>query len=207
MIKFKFFYIIPSIQQEIENALLETIDYPMDERLIDKLNLQQYISEIRWFLFAENETDFEVENNNEEEIKNLKLIRTQFLSYIKLNQEKMRKSNGKIQTKCWIDICEIVILYKNMVTNPDYGLSMWFKSFIIKNLVFLKENGLITSFLVLCEFCPDFVTDDCYPIIAKEISLTSIEACSSRIFKKLLDKHKPKWKKYMEPQLTRYKFS
>jgi len=37
MIKFKFFYIIPSIQQEIENALLETIDYPMDERLIDTM--------------------------------------------------------------------------------------------------------------------------------------------------------------------------
>ena len=111
-------------------------------------------------------------------------------------------SYGVFQTEHWIDICEMVILYKNMVTNPDYGLTMWFKSFIFKNLQFIKENGLITSFLVVCEFCPDFVTDDCYPIIAKEISSTSLKACrNKKVFKDLLDTYRSKLK-YLEFNLN-----
>ena len=44
MIKFRYFYILPSIQKEIENALLETIDYPMDDRLrSNHLNLKKDI--------------------------------------------------------------------------------------------------------------------------------------------------------------------
>jgi len=209
MIKFKYFYIIPSVQKEIENALLETIDYPTDERVKNKhLTLENNLESVRLFLLTANEThtDFEVENKDEEDLKNLRLIRGYFLSYIRLKQNEMSlTSYGVFQTEHWIDICEMVILYKNMITNPDYGLTMWFKSFILKNLEFLKENGLITSFLVVCEFCPDFVTDDCYPIISKEISSTSLRACSSKkSFIKLLNIHSSKWKKYMVPQLTRY---
>ena len=209
MIKFKYFYIIPSVQKEIENALLETIDYPTDERVKNKhLTLENDLESVRLFLLTANEThtDFEVENKDEEDLKNLRLIRGYFLSYIRLKQNEMSlTSYGVFQTEHWIDICEMVILYKNMITNPDYGLTMWFKSFILKNLEFLKENGLITSFLVVCEFCPDFVTDDCYPIISKEISSTSLRACSSKkSFIKLLNIHSSKWKKYMVPQLTRY---
>ena len=208
MIKFKYFYILPSVQKDIENALFETIDYPMDARLGSNVKLEKDIESIRLFLLTANEThtDFEVENKDEKDLKDLRLIRAHFLKYIKMKQDEISlTSYGVFQTEHWIDICEMVILYKNMITNPDYGLTMWFKSFILKNLEFLKENGLITSFLVVCEFCPDFVTDDCYPIISKEISSTSLRACSSKkSFIKLLNIHSSKWKKYMVPQLTRY---
>lgn len=60
MIKFEFFHIIPSIQKEIENALLETIDYPTDERLKHNINIKKDIESIRLFLLTANETDFEV---------------------------------------------------------------------------------------------------------------------------------------------------
>ena len=204
MIKFKYFYILPSVQKEIENALLETIDYPMDDRLrSNHLNLKKDLESIRFFLLSANQThtDFEVENKDEEDLKDLRLIRGYFLQYIKMKQNEMcLTSYGVFQTEHWIDICEMVILYKNMVTNPDYGLTMWFKSFIIKNLQFIKENGLITSFLVVCEFCPEFVSDDCYPIIAKEISSTSLQACrNKKVFKHLLDTYRSKLK-YLELQ-------
>jgi len=208
MIQFKYFYIEPSIQKEIENALDETIDYPMDNRLRHNVNRIKDLEAIRYFLLKANKThtDFEIENKGEEDLKNLRLIRTYFLSYIRIKQNEMRLTNYVVfQTEYWIDICEMVILYKDMVTNPDYGLTMWFKAFIIKNLEFIKDNGLITSFLVLCEFCPEFVTDDCYPIISKKISSTSIQACTTRsLFINLLKIHHSKWKKYMVPQLTRY---
>lgn len=205
MIKFKYFYILPSVQKEIENALLETIDYPMDARLGSNVKLEKDIESIRLFLLTANEThtDFEVENKDEKDLKDLRLIRAHFLKYIKMKQDEISlTSYGVFQTEHWIDICEMVILYKNMVTNPDYGLTMFFKTFILKNLQFIKENGLITSFLVVCEFCPEFVSDDCYPIIAKEISSTSLQACrNKKVFKHLLDTYRSKLK-YLKSQLN-----
>ena len=205
MIKFKYFYILPSVQKDIENALFETIDYPMDARLGRNVKLEKDIESIRLFLLTANEThtDFEVENKDEKDLKDLTLIRAHFLKYIKMKQDEISlTSYGVFKTEHWIDICEMVILYKNMVTNPDYGLTMFFKAFIIKNLEFIKNNGLITSFLVVCEFCPDFVTDDCYPIIAKEISSTSLQACcNKKVFKHLLDTYRSKLK-YLKSQVN-----
>ena len=205
MIKFKYFYILPSVQKDIENALFETIDYPMDARLGSNVKLEKDIESIRLFLLTANEThtDFEVENKDEKDLKDLRLIRAHFLKYIKMKQDEISlTSYGVFQTEHWIDICEMVILYKNMVTNPDYGLTMFFKTFILKNLQFIKENGLITSFLVVCEFCPEFVTDDCYPIIAKDISSTSLQACrNKKVFKHLLDTYRSKLK-YLKSQLN-----
>lgn len=103
MIKFQYFYIIPSIQKEIENALNETIDYPVDERLrLKSIKIEKDIESIRCFLLSANEThtDFEVEKKDEEDLKNLRLIRSYFLKYIKMKHDEMSlTSYGVFQTE------------------------------------------------------------------------------------------------------------
>ena len=132
MIKFRYFYILPSVQKEIENALLDTIDYPIDDRLrSNHLKLENDLESIRLFLLTANEThtDFEVENKDEEDLKDLRLIRCYFLQYIKMKQNEMcLTSYGVFQTEHWIDIfgdlgaklfkitCEE---YKDLIVNRD----------------------------------------------------------------------------------------
>lgn len=194
MIQYRYFYIEPSIQNEIENALNETIKYEYDNRLIIQNFMETPIDQIRTFLLKHKSDDFELENKNENEIKKLSLIRSYFIRFI---SHLIKKKN----MNSWIEICEFTLLYKYMITDPDYGFVMWFKSFILKNLEFLKENGVITSFLVICEFCPDFVTDNCYPIIYPYVQSDGIRASKRTVFTKLLNTHYMKWEKYMEPQV------
>lgn len=207
MTKLIFFYIVPSVKKEIENALDEIIDYPCDIRLKITIPSMGKIESIRSFLMecivSEPPCDFELENREEYEIEKLRLIRVCFLNYVKFLQKKMIDTkDAQIQVDYWAEICEMSILYKDMITNPDYGLTMWFKSFILKNLQFIKENGMLPSFLVVCEFCPDFVTDDCYPIIDKGRSASGHRPCLTKVLlNELLHKHYNKWKKYMQPQV------
>ena len=98
---------------------------------------------------------------------------------------------------------KIIYLYKDLITNGYLLPITYYKAIIYKIIEYMKE-GLIITFLLFCEFCPDFVVDDCYPKFYKSRFFYICEQIMSTdcFWTTLFLKHKDKWNKYILPQLN-----
>jgi len=217
MIQFKKFYIKDGLQEELTQALDETHNIPLHPslKIIDEIDLSPITRS--WFrLLREHalkpipsEDDeaiefFSIENKTEQQLNCLKTIRHKFDGFLVQTKDILSKV---ITTESVIDtyfaLTIEVVKHKHMITNEHYGFSGWFKSFILHNIRYMYMIGMFSSFIVLCEFCPDFVCDDCYPVFNR--FSPSFKYSLDLVFKnefmmKIFIKHIDKWYKYFLTQ-------
>jgi hypothetical protein len=217
MIQFKKFYIKDGLQEELTKALDETHNIPLHPSLsiISEIDLSPITRS--WFRLLRmcalkpipTEDDeaiefFSIENKTEEQLYCLKTIRHKFNEFRVQNDYVLTKT---ITTKSIVDtyfnLTIEVIKHKHMITNEHYGFSGFFKSFILHNIRYMYMLGIVSSFIVFCEFCPDFICDDCYPMFNKFSACYkySLELVLKNEFMyKLFNKHFHKWSKYILTQ-------
>lgn len=206
MIKFRGFHVREYLVDEIKSALDEVIPVQSNTKIKSVINPHLHnFKEISEMILKmsdeETEKFFNLEDKNDFEILELAGIRCEFIRHSHILANKMLNcSKGELErTFVFNEICQHVIIYKNMILNEEYGLTGYFKAVILKSLEFLNDNGIAQSFLMLCEFCPDFICDDCYPIINKtsKTYVYSVEILNE-FFKNLKSKHIEKWIKFFE---------
>jgi|694.fasta_scaffold00008_199 hypothetical protein len=204
MIIFRNFYIDESKKDEIETALDECIEHPLHPKLVSKsvVSAKDYsVKDLTRFLIQSSTTDFSID----EDVNKLfyqRKIRFYFIKYMQFKvREFINETSSDEKTLRLSELYSMILLYRPMITNFEYGFSSWFKTFIEQTIEFVTQ-GLLISFLFLCEFCPDFVTDDCYPKFncvashyVKQIATTDVS------FINLFVKHQSKCEKYIVPQL------
>lgn len=203
MIKFKGFYVKDKFVEEIKAALDENLPCIVHPTMKAATNIPvrpfEQICEMLSILDdKEVENFFDLEDKNEMEILELAAIRKAFVTHASYLVEKMNRASGQLgKVSVFTEICQSNIEFKHMLFNEEYGFSVYFKTMFLKNLEFLNTNGLAHSFLLLCEFCPEFIGDDFYPIINKE-EKTYYESIAlfNPFFTNLKAKHIEKWNKF-----------
>lgn len=147
---------------------------------------------------------FNIENKTLEQLNCLKTIRHKFYEFLVQIKKVLSKSiNAKNAVDTYLELMIEVIKHKHMITNEHYGFSGWFKTFILETIQTMYISGLVPSFIVLCEFCPDFVCDDCYPMFNRfsasyKYSLNLV--LKNEFMSKIFIKHIDKWHRYILTQ-------
>jgi len=203
MIKFKGFYVKDKFVEEIKSALDENVPctvHPIikEARNIPLRPLEDVCEMLLLLRDEEAENFFDLEDKNEVEIIELAGIRKVFINHARLLVDRMMSACGEFEkSSIFAEICQHNLVFKNMILNEQYGCSVLFKTMILKNIEFLNDNGFAQSFLLLCDFCPEFIGDDLYPIINKDAK-TYYHSISllNPFFTNLKAKHIEKWNKF-----------
>jgi hypothetical protein len=217
--KSKYFYVSFDAKDEVEKALQEqpppqSIPYSVftraqlvwaaeEEADQDFPTIQNNLYEFWKDKDPTKPVSWDMDHMNDDEFYQACKLRAQLKKYLKILEARARQLGNPLDH--WAPLCEMVLLYKDMILDPDYNFVKWFKGFVIQNLEYLSQHGLMYSFLVLCEFCPEFVTDDCFPVVykkAKPLSYGFEEWPGLGLIRLLRFKHAEKWNKYVQPQLS-----
>ena len=198
------FMVDGKIIDEVKTALNETISdeqHPsflsiQKNSLTRSMKVDNIYDTLKTMTDEELEDFFKIEGKNEFELKTLYEIKLCFIEHQKKLSDKMIQ-NRSIES--WSKICENILRFKQMILNEDYGLALFFKSAIMKAIQLLNMNGSAHSFLLLCELCPEFVCEDCYPVVnfCSSCFSDSIDHLGD-FFVGLKSKHIEKWSKYFE---------
>lgn len=217
VLKTKYFYVTPHVKDEVEKALQE--QPPRQETPYSVFTRAQLV----WAAEEEADQDFptiqnnlyefwkdkgptksvswDMDNMNDDEFYQACKLRAQLKKYFKILEARSKQLGNPLDH--WAPLCEMVLLYKDMILNPDYNFVKWFKGFVLQNVDYLSQHGFMYSFLVLCEFCPEFVTDDCFPVVYKEADSYGFEEWPGLgLIHVLRLKNADKWNKYVQQQLT-----
>jgi hypothetical protein len=206
------FYIVPELEEIITESLKGVIQSRVNHRLklefsedSDFSDIDHLITEIIEMSDDESFEFFKLESKTEKEIEVLSRIRFYFVLFLKKSSNRFLKvqSSGSKKEICelWSVTCRMMLIFKNMVGNEHYGLIKFCKIFILKNIEFLNQVGMAMSFLVLCELCPAFVCNYCYPVVntSSEIYFLSMDLAEKNpFFNDLIIKHNDRWSQFYE---------
>ena len=210
MIQFKKFWIKDGLQEDITQALYEHHDIPMHPSLLRSnrgIALLEECINLPEINFT-NEEDaikfFNLENKTDSQLDLMYLIRKRFCNFVVQNETEISKTiSGRDLVRSQFNLVLQTLRHKHMILNEDYGFTAWFKLFIVSKIINKFDYGYAFAFIALCEFCPDFVCDDCYPAFNRNTaSFTySLELVFENEFMmKLFAKHIEKWHKYILTQ-------
>lgn len=134
-----------------------------------------------------------------EKIQHMAHIRDKLACYIR----HFYNSGPTHTTKEFLDFVKILYLFRVFFNKEQYGFENLRKMLIRKLLEFMSLYGILALFLIFCEFCPNMVCNDFFPVCkASNVDYQLLLVEQDPLYSALRRKHENKWNLFLMPQNT-----
>ena len=192
---------------ECTNPLLHADIHPRIGDMIEKSKVEEthdslYFlrAQLNYFLNTHSSSDFfnaDLDTVPESTIEEIVFIRQVFVKYLEEIKKLLRRARVEVRVKLLAELYKWSHLFRDMIYNSDYFCMDNFKSLIFKLLDCMARRGYLFALVLFSELCPQFVTDECYPVFKvhlndEDLRISKAGVSNDTFYMQLYEKHKHK---------------